>query len=266
VSISGTVVLGADIRFREAAAVLRPFVGCFWVITAERGAKLRLVPDGSTTISVVVRDGQPADWILRGPLERPRERRFTAPSTLVGIRLRPGVAFLLSRISAHSIVDRAVRLAARPTFAPLISADPVPQTPMEHIDALERFLVARLAHETVHPVVGAALAEIERSHGCGPAASVAARCNVSPRHLHRLMLQWVGFGTKRLATIVRLQSTLHQMERAPRSSAAALAAENGYFDQSHLHADAARFTGATPGRLSSRHVADFSKTRCDDLL
>jgi methylphosphotriester-DNA--protein-cysteine methyltransferase len=86
------------------------------------------------------------------------------------------------------------------------------------------------------------------------------------RHLHRLMREWVGFGAKRLSTIVRFQATLHHMEHSPRESAASLASENGYFDQSHLSVDAARFAGATPRALSSRHVADFSKTRCDDLL
>jgi hypothetical protein len=80
------------------------------------------------------------------------------------------------------------------------------------------------------------------------------------------MREWVGFGAKRLATIVRFQATLHHMEDSPRESQALFASANGYFDQSHLSVDAARFAGATPGDLSSRHVADFSKTRCDDLL
>jgi hypothetical protein len=50
-SISSTLVHGADIRFQEAADALRPYVGCFWVITAERDAIIRVVPDGTTAIS-----------------------------------------------------------------------------------------------------------------------------------------------------------------------------------------------------------------------
>ena len=41
-SITSTVVDRAETRFIEAAAVLRPFVGCFWVITAERGGRSAL--------------------------------------------------------------------------------------------------------------------------------------------------------------------------------------------------------------------------------
>ncbi len=47
---------------------------------------------------------------------------------------------------------------------------------------------------------------------------------------------------------------------------ASLAANTGYYDQSHLTNEAVRFSGATPGDLAPRAVTDFSKTRCDDLL
>jgi AraC-like DNA-binding protein len=265
-SISSTLVQGADIRFQPAAQVLRPFVGCFWVIMADAGATIRVVPDGSTTISCELQTGGTSKWFLRGPLLRPSERRFEAPATVVGIRLRPGVAFILSGIATHSIVDRRISLGRLAAFRSLGRVEPGPHTPAELIGALEQFLIARLQNAAVHPIVSAALREIERAHGCVHAADVALRCGSSARHLNRLMREWVGFGAKRLATIVRFQATLHHMEHSPRESPALLASENGYFDQSHLSIDATRFAGATPGALSSQHVADFSKTRCDDLL
>jgi hypothetical protein len=64
--------------------------------------------------------------------------------------------------------------------------------------------------------------------------------------------------------MVRFQATLKQIEESPARPAAALASETGYFDQSHLTLDLARFAAATPRHLASRCVADFSKTRCDD--
>ena len=60
-SVGSTLVRGAEIRFQEAAEKLRPFVGCFWVITADRDAVLQLIPDGSTTrtdISIVSPDAR----------------------------------------------------------------------------------------------------------------------------------------------------------------------------------------------------------------
>ena len=44
-SITSTLVHRAEIQFHQAADVLRPYVGCFWVITAERDATIRIVPD-----------------------------------------------------------------------------------------------------------------------------------------------------------------------------------------------------------------------------
>src|SRR5689334_3416698 len=105
-TITSTVVRRAEIRFREADVSLRPYVGCFWVISAQRNATIRVVPDGSTSISTDLRNGRSSGWWLRGPLARPDERQFSIPTTIVGVRLRPGVAFVLSGIAADEMVGR----------------------------------------------------------------------------------------------------------------------------------------------------------------
>ena len=266
-SISSTLVDRAEIEFHEAAEPLRPFVGCFWVMTAQRDATIRVVPDGSTAISIQLQKDHTAEWSLRGPLVRPDERRFTSDAQPVGIRLRPGVAFLLSKTPVHTMVGRRIALNEVAAFRDLVaeSSRARPLTPEQCIDVLQRFLVQRLAAARLHSVVADALHEIEHAHGCILATDVAARCRVSPRHLHRLMRTWVGYGPKSYANIIRFQTTLHSMEHVPSRTAAALATDNGYFDQAHLTLDVARFSGATPGRLASVGVTDFSKTRCDDL-
>jgi len=264
-SIISTLVQGAEIRFQEAAEALRTAVGCFWVVTAERGAVLRVVPDGSTAISIGFQNDQPAEWSLRGPLIRPEERRFSGPAVLIGIRLLPGVAFLLSGISAHTIVGRRVALGGLAAFHDLVSAEIHPHTPGRCIEVLQRFLLQRLEHASLHHTVAAALHEIEREHGCVRVPDLAARCRVSSRHLHRLMRTWVGYGPKGYANVIRFQATLHEMDDTRGRTAADLASEAGYYDQAHLALDLARFAGATPRRLASTGVADFSKTRCDDL-
>jgi AraC-like DNA-binding protein len=262
-SISSTVVEGAEIRFHTAAPALQPYVGCFWVITAECGATIRIVPDGTTSISIEQPKNGDAAGYLRGPLLHPIELRFTAPAALVGVRLRPGVAFLLSGVVAHSMVDRRIRLSDCAAFRDLASIDAMPCASVEMIAVLQEFLIDRLRGASIHPVVTRALDEINRHHGCVPVAEVAARCRASERHLNRLMHDWVGYGPKRYAGIVRFQSTLAQMERAPEWPVSMLASETGYFDQAHLTVDVGRYAGATPGHLRSNRVSDFSKTRCD---
>ena len=265
-SVGSTLVRGAEIRFQEAAEKLRPFVGCFWVITADRDAVLQLIPDGSTTISVQLQDAGTPAWSLRGPLLKPDARRFPAPATVVGIRLRPGVAFILTGVATETLVDRRIDLTSLERFRDLVAVEPRPRTPAEHIASLEQFLIERLQHAAIHPVVASVLADLERKRGCLQASELAADSGVSPRQLNRLMRRWVGYGSKRLATIVRFQATLHEMEQVAQRPVASLAMENGYFDQSHLTNDSVRLSGATPGDLASRAMTDFSKTRCDELL
>jgi AraC-like DNA-binding protein len=264
-SITSTLVHRADIRFQEAADVLRPYVGCFWVVTAERDATIRIVPDGGTAISIELQD-RPSEWSLRGPLVAPEERRFTSAATLVGVRLRPGVAFILSGIAADDSVGRRIDVRTIAGFRELVDTDPAPQTPARCIDALQSFLIARLRNASVNSVVIQALQEIQRNPACPRVGDVAARCHVSSRHLNRLMRLWVGYGAKRFARVVRFQTTLTQIERSPAQSGAALASEAGYFDQAHLTSDLARLAGATPRQLASHGAADFSKTRCDGPL
>jgi AraC-like DNA-binding protein len=255
-TISSTHIERADIQFQQAADALKPFTGCFWTVTAERGATIRIVPDGTAAIGVEMSEGAVAQWRLRGPALRPAERRFTAPTRLVGVRLRPGVAFLVTRVPAHALVDRSIDLQ----FEGL-----APETPAQCIATLQRFLLDRLRDARVHPLVAAALREISQHGGQLSVADVASRCGVTARHLHRLMRRWVGYGPKRYASVVRFQATLGQMEQVPARSAAALAADGGYFDQAHLTIDVGRFAGVTPGGLRSHGVSDFSKTHCDDL-
>ena len=262
-SITSTVVDRAEIRFHAAAPALQPYVGCFWVITAQRGATVRAVPDGTTSISIELQSKHGFEGYLRGPMLRPLELRFSAPATVIGVRLRPGVAFMLSGIPAHSMADDRVPLNDCAAFRELASLEPVPHTCTEWIAALQKFLLDRLGGATLHPVVDRALAEIHAEHGNIPVTDIATRCGTSRRHLGRLMRGWIGYGAKRYSGIVRFQAALMQMERAPSLPFAMLASQIGYFDQAHLSVDVARYAGATPGHLKSEHVADFSKTHCD---
>src|SRR6185436_13962360 len=152
-----TSVQRACIRFREAADALSPYVGCFWTITAERGASIRVVPDATASISIALSDDVSSGWILRGPLLESDERRFAAPATLAGVRLRPGVAFILSGVDQQDTVGRRIELKTIAAFRDLVAVRPDPVTPAQHIDALERFLIARLAGARVHEVIVRAL-------------------------------------------------------------------------------------------------------------
>src|SRR5262245_12527494 len=151
--ISSTLVHRAEIRFHEAPGALRPFVGCFWVVTAERDATIRIVPDGSTAISIELQASEPSRWFLRGPLVRPEARRYSSPATVIGVRLRPGVAFIVSGIAAHTLVSRHVSLGDIQACHELVACEASLHTSVECIDVLQRFLIRRIGNANVHHVV-----------------------------------------------------------------------------------------------------------------
>ena len=163
------------------------------------------------------------------------------------------------------MVDRRIRLCDTHAFRDLAAEEDDGHTADQCLDALERVLLRRLRNANLHGIVAAAMREIEREHGGVRVDVVASRCGVSARHLNRLMRDWVGLGPKRYANIVRFQATLHGIDRAPARAPAALAFDYRYSDQAHLTVDLSRLGGATPRRLASVGMADFSKTRCDDL-
>ena len=261
-SIAATLIEGAHVDFHTPPEGLRRYVGCFWIIRAARGAVLRFVPDGYSSIACEVARGLPAAWFLRGPSLGPSRRRFTAPSLLVGVRLRLGVPHLLTGQPVDRIVNRRLRVSGASWARPLADSY-AGREPEEFLRTLVAFLEDRLTGVRVHPVVELAIDRIRATRGQGAIAGVAAASGVSPRHLTRLMRTWTGVSPKRLARIVRFQSTLTEIADAPTQHLAALAAANGYFDQAHLSGDVARFAAATPRRIVRESLAEFSKTRCE---
>jgi AraC-like DNA-binding protein len=79
---------------------------------------------------------------------------------------------------------------------------------------------------------------------------VAGQLGVTARHLRRAFTETIGVGPKDFARGVRLTRAV-RMAGASRDWTR-IAAEAGYYDQSHLIADFRELTGNTPGALLKR--------------
>lgn len=87
-------------------------------------------------------------------------------------------------------------------------------------------------------------------------AETARALDVSERHLRRLFLQQVGLPPKRYQRIRRFQQALKLLAQQPAHSLAALAAENGYFDQAHLAHEWKALSGHAPGFWRGRFLQE----------
>jgi AraC-like DNA-binding protein len=86
-------------------------------------------------------------------------------------------------------------------------------------------------------------------------AKETLRADFSARHVRRLCVKYLGVSPNLLSRIIRYQKTLHLINAHPEDCIAGLAAEQGYFDQSHFIKEFRRFHSITPAEF----IRNFGK-------
>src|SRR4029079_10771333 len=104
------------------------------------------------------------------------------------------------------------------------------------------------AGRTVDPEVAYAWQLLVRSRGQVRIDELAAEIGWSRKRLWSRFRAQIGLTPKRAAQLVRFDHAAHRL--AAGDSAALVAAEAGYVDQSHLHRDSVTCAGLTPGELA----------------
>ncbi|MGW4802800.1 helix-turn-helix domain-containing protein [Kitasatospora sp. NPDC004272] len=110
-------------------------------------------------------------------------------------------------------------------------------------------LAARRAEgRRVDPEVAYVWRELVRSHGAALVAGLAAEVGWSRKRLWSRFRAQLGIAPKRAARLVRFDHAAHRL--AAGGHPAAVAAEAGYADQSHLHREVAEFARVTPSAVA----------------
>jgi AraC-like DNA-binding protein len=115
----------------------------------------------------------------------------------------------------------------------------------------DRFAIAEAAlarrHEAgraVDPEIAFAWGQMVTTRGRVRVDQLAAKVGWSRKRLWTRFRSQIGLTPKRAAQLVRFDHAAHRL--AAGHSAARVAAESGYVDQSHLHRDIMAFAGVTP--------------------
>jgi AraC-like DNA-binding protein len=115
----------------------------------------------------------------------------------------------------------------------------------------ERFAVAEAAlarrqeaGRAVDPEVAFAWGQMVRNQGRVRVEELAAEAGWSRKRLWSRFRSQIGLTPKRAAQLIRFDHAAHRL--AAGHSAALVAADSGYADQSHLHHDVMAFAGMTP--------------------
>ncbi|MFC8717512.1 helix-turn-helix domain-containing protein [Kitasatospora sp. NPDC057198] len=110
-------------------------------------------------------------------------------------------------------------------------------------------LAARRAEgRPVDPEVAYVWGELARSHGTSRVDALAVEVGWSRKRLWSRFRAQVGLAPKRAARLVRFDHAVHRL--AAGGHPAAVAAEAGYADQSHLHREVAGFARVTPSAVA----------------
>jgi len=126
------------------------------------------------------------------------------------------------------------------------------QSPQACFALLEQWLLGKLLERgaPVHASVLALNSAVTTSHGQLDLKELSRDLGVSREHLIRRFREQVGLTPKAYANVVRFNRAL-QLARRRRSLWSNIAADCGYFDQSHLIRDFQRYAGRAPSSYYS---------------
>src|SRR5215469_17398400 len=221
------VIEGTILVSRPPVSALQRFSGCFFSLAYASGVCVQTLPDPSTYLIVEVPKAGAPRCVISGPRLKSVRSVPTEPMQAIGIRLRPGVAFLLTGVCTERWVGRRESLedvlgTSVSELAVQISKAPCTDA---QFDLLESFLVARVGDKEVDRRVCIALQLIQGSSGAMRVRDIAGRCGLSCRQLERLLRVWVGISPKPLSRIARFQAALISAGEQPASDWAYVAAE-----------------------------------------
>ena len=124
-------------------------------------------------------------------------------------------------------------------------------------ELVDQFLAARLALDSRIPrEVQAAWRALVSPRGQVRIRDVAQDVGWSHKHLIDRFRAELGLSPKGVARILRFGRVVQTLKAGPVPSLAELALACGYYDQAHLHRDARKFAGVTPGELVTSLLPD----------
>lgn len=238
-------------------------------LPAGPGAMHRVLPDPALSLAFYCRRGDAgvpldAGLVVIGPKTRPHIFAFRPALEVAAIRVKLEWSGPLLGLDPAGHEDAEHRLA---TVDPRLESELL-EPLAETLDASEA--AARLgalisgraaALEARGPTAaGFALDLVRRSGGAVGVERAAGHAGVPARTLHRAVRRAAGISLKRFARVTRLLRAVALADRSRGPSWAAIAAESGFCDQSHLVRECRALSGLAPGEVHRERRAQEAET------
>ncbi|RII13777.1 transcriptional activator FtrA [Streptomyces sp. YIM 130001] len=215
-------------------------------------------PDSATALVFRTGADRRSDLLVMGPRTRASYHVGKHLPVCVKIRIRPGRARALLGVSISALTDRVVPLDelwgayGERLAGDLARLGPDPELVLARLQAeLRVHLAARTPEDLARSdLLRTAARALTTGTGHRPeqVRALAERLAISERQLRNLFTDGVGLSPKHLARIERVRSALARLGQEPRAQ---LAADTGYYDQSHMTAEFRALMGTPPQAFQS---------------
>jgi len=242
---------------RRPAPELGPWILHYWLVDWDLAEGVRQTVETlpHPNVQLVFTSGETATVEVHGVYTGKFRRVLEGRAQVFGVKFRAGGfrAFLGRPVAAL----RGKGIAAAEVFgreierlAPTLTGDGPEE---EKIAAANRFFLDRIPAPDADGERAASLVNLILSTPeVGSVGALASRAKLSERALERLFREYVGVSPKWVIRRYRMHELVERLNAGGRVDWASLAAELGYFDQSHLIRDFRRLTGYTPEKYRRR--------------
>lgn len=195
-----------------------------------RRTTLTRLPSTSTSLVFALLPSGESQLVVMGPRTRAVYFPHKDIPLTVNAQFHAGWAGMLTGVPVNELTDRVIPLSDLWGADGTRLHDELTSDPRNATDRMEKALAARMSDNPAGLLVREATRWLDRER----LPETARRLNISERHLRTLFTGAVGVSPKRYVQVNRVRSVL---SRAGERKGAQLAAESGYYDQSHMTAE-----------------------------
>ena len=249
---------------------LAPYIECFWLIEASAESavarRARMPADSRTTLllsfagqtRMIAGENTTHHVGIGGYVLGVHSQSYTLEhdgnTHLIAAQFHPGGFAPFVRDGTDELTEQTTPLdllwgsTGNLLCEQIYEADSV----TEQLALYQNALVKHLAEVPHQPRIQRALAQIDDAQGDVSVERLATQANLSQKQLERLFERVVGLMPKRYIRLARFQKLVtHLRHRGETASWAALAAQFGYYDHSHLVKDFQAFAGTAPSEFAA---------------
>lgn len=249
-------------QLRSPCSELAPFIEHYWFVTAKDAPldlRVDVFVDGRADL--VLNFGAPYTRQIIGGGSVEHARSNLDAQRLVPIRIVQrglvriaGVRFRLGGLAPFTKVELRAFTGATPPPSAILGegagalehAVGVEHDPSVQAEIFDRFFRAQLVLDAAHARFALALEQLAACDGNTSVETIADLAGVTSRQIDRLFARRLGIAPKTVGRVLRFQRALRSLMRDPGRPLAEIAADAGYFDQSHFVKDFRRMTGGVP--------------------